>query len=291
MRPSRFVPGILASLLLLSLMSHAVPKAACTFTTFAAPAGYTLGAVNSIDDAGTTVGQLQDNQNGLFVAFLRTADGTFTIYKAPNSSMTWYTHRLGSGVNVGTYEDNAQSPRLHGFAQQGGNFTAVDYPKAKNTWLYGINNAGTVVGTYSTSSGVTGFQLANGTYTAIQHSGALSTTPQSISDSGVIVGSYSADGFVSHGFVWQGGAFAAVDYPKSKYGTILTDINSSGVIVGNHISADNSNGFIYKNSAFKQVQYTGAKSTIIGGINSAGAIAGEIVIKGQDPIGYTAVCK
>jgi hypothetical protein len=291
MRSSRSVFGIFISLFFLALLSHAVPKAACTFTTFTVPAGYTLGAVNSIDDAGTVVGQLQDNQTGLFVAFLRTSGGAFTIYTAPNSTMTWYTHRLSSGVNVGSYQDKNVPAQMHGFAQQGSNFTAVNYPKAKNTWLFGINNAGTVVGTYSTSSGVAGFQLANGNYTIIQHAGAASTTPQSINDSGVVVGSYTVDGWVNYGFVWQGGTFAAVDYPKSKYGSILTDINNAGVIVGNHISADNSNGFIYKNSAFKQIHYTGAKSTIAGGINNSGAIAGEIVLKGQNPIGYTAVCK
>src|SRR3974390_2836800 len=123
-----------AFLLLLSAVSFAtVPKATCTFSTFTVPSGYTLGAVNSIDDSGAVVGQLQDNKTSLFVAFLRTPDGKFTIFKAPSSSLTWYTHRLSSGVNVGTFEDNSATPALHGFAPPGSNFTAVNYPNAANT--------------------------------------------------------------------------------------------------------------------------------------------------------------
>jgi len=82
-----------------------------------------------------------------------------------------------------------------------------------------------------------GFKLYNGKYVVIKYPNAVATTPQAINDNGVVVGSYS-DGTVRHGFTWQSGTYNTIDYPNARFGTVLTDANNSGVIVGNHLAAD-----------------------------------------------------
>jgi hypothetical protein len=289
MRFPRAAFATLALLFVLSIVSYAGNQASCTFTTFSAPAGYSLAQVNGVSDDGTVVGQLEDN-SGKFVAFSRTASGKFTIYAAPNSNFTWFNRRSRAGVNVGSYLDNARIRHVHGFAQHGTDFVEVNYPKATNSWLHGINTAGTVVGHFAKGTAVKGFKLENGKYAVIGYAGALTTTLQAINDSGTVVGAYS-DGIVNHGFVWQNGAFKIVEYPNARFGTILTDVNNSGVIVGNHVSADHAFGFIYRNGAFANIVYTGAKNATAGGINGKGLISGQIYFSQTNTLGYTAVCK
>jgi hypothetical protein len=61
--------------------------------------------------------------------------------------------------------------------------------------------------------------------------------------------------------------------------------------VGNRLAADNSLGFIYENGIFENVVYTGAKYTVVGGINNNGLISGQIYLTASNSVGYTAVCK
>ena len=289
MRLPRAVVGLLISLSL-SAVSFAVTQASCTFTTFSAPAGYALAQVNDVTDDGTVVGQVEDLNSGAFVAFSRSAGGKFTIFDAPNSAFTWFSSRSVSGVNVGSYLDNGHIQHVHGFAQSGSGFVQVDYPNATHSWLYGINTAGVVVGSFSKNNVVKGFKLDNGKYAVLAVPGALTTNPQAINDSSVIVGSYS-DGAVDHGFAWQNGSYSTIDYPKSRFGTVLTDVNNAGVIVGNHLSSDHAYGFIYKNGALSKIVYAGAKNATVGGINNNGLVSGQIYFTGNTNVGYTAVCK
>jgi len=287
---SRAALAVVVLLLLFSTVAYAANQASCTFTTFSAPAGYTLAQINGVSDDSTVVGQLENKNTGALVAFSRDANGHFTLFQAPNSQLTWFSHRNRSGVNVGSYLDNARIPHVHGFAQSGAGFAAVNYPKATHTWLYGINSAGTVVGNFQKGTATNGFKLENGKYSVIRYAGALSTTPQAINDNGRVVGSYF-DGTLYHGFVWQGGSFTTVNSPNARFGTVLTDLNNSGVIVGNRLTADRAFGFIYKNNTFANIVYGGARYATAGGINSNGLIAGQIFFSGTNSVGYTAVCQ
>ena len=286
----RAAVGVLAAVLSVPFAARAANQASCTFTTFEAPQGYALAQVNDVSDDGTVVGQVEDNTNGAFVAFSRSAAGVYTIFDAPNSIFTWFSSRSQSGVNVGSYLDNARIQHVHGFAQSGKNFVEVNYPKATHSWLYGINAAGVVVGSFTKGSAVKGFVLDNGKYTTIAFAGAQATNPQAINDNKIVVGSYS-DGTLDHGFIWQGGKFTTVDFPKTRFGTVLTSVNNAGLVVGNRLSADRAFGFIYKNSTFFNIVYPNAKSATVGGINSSGVISGQVFFSGTNTVGYTAVCK
>lgn len=285
----RSILAVMASLFALPLALHAATQASCTFTTFSAPSGYSLAQVNGVGDDGTVVGQLENKTTGEFVAFARAASGGITVYKAPQSQITWFNQRA-AGVNVGSYLDNSNLPHVHGFLLQGTNFAALNYPKAVNTWLSGINQLGSVVGSFNTTSVVKGFKLESGKYTVIRYGSAPATRPQAISDGGVVVGSYF-DGTLNHGFVWLNGTFKTIDSPNAPYGTILTGVNGSGVIVGNRLTADRASGFIYRNNAFANIVYVGAKFTSTGGINNVGVVSGQIFLTATNTLGYTAVCK
>jgi hypothetical protein len=287
MGPRHSVFGIVLSLLALSTALHA-KKASCTFDTFSVPSQYSLSTVQGIGDDGTVVGQLIDNKTQLLVGFLRAPNGTVTVYSAPKSSTTWLYGNNATDTSAGSYLDSGS--KVHGFTLVNNNFIEFDYPKAANTWLFGVNHVGSLVGSYGGGASVKGFLLANGQYTNIVNSGDQVTYPMAVNDSNAVVGS-SASGWVNNGFLWQNGKFTAINYPKSKYGTILVGINNSGVIVGNRISADKSLGFVYENGVFKSIIYAGAKFTMTGGINNNGVISGQIYLTGTDTLGYTATCK
>ena len=288
MRPSPIALWLSAFLMAASLVQAKVKQADCSFTTFTAPSGYSIAAVGGIDDNGYVVGQLQENKSGNVVGFIRSADGTFTTYAVPKSYTTMFNHRLNNAVTVGSYQDHKLN--IHGFVYTAGNEVAVNYPKAAQSWLNGINNAGTVVGAFIEGVHSKGFQLANGTYTEVAYSGALNTQLESINDNGLVVGYYQ-DATLDHGITWQNGKFQVVDYPVTKYGTMLIDVNQAGVIVGNQYSGDFASGFFYSKSGFSKVVYSGAKAASIGGINNNGVISGQIFFKGGNQPGYTAVCK
>jgi hypothetical protein len=287
----RLVPAVIVTLLLHLGVMHAAQQASCTFDTFSAPSGYSFSQVQGVSDDGTVVGQLVDNKTQAFVAFTRSASGVFTEYAAPKSVYTWLYGRNGSGANAGFYQDSAYPEHVHGFLLQSGKLTVVNYPKAANTWLFDVNQLGASAGSFSASaSKIKGFTLVNGTYKTIAYPDAQVTYALGINDNGEVVGTY-ASGAVSYGFSWQSGTFTNIDYPKSKFGTVLTGVNNAGVIVGNHISSDKDFGFIYENGVFKNIVYSGASYTMAGGINNNGLISGEIYLTATNTLGYTAVCK
>ncbi len=116
------------------------------------------------------------------------------------------------------------------------------------------------------------------------------TNPMAVNDNNAVVGS-SLTGNFSSGFLWQNSKFTTINYPNSKFGTVLTGINNAGVIVGNRLSADKAFAFLYENNTFKSIVYAGAKFEIVGGINNNGVISGQIYMTGTESVGFTATCK
>ncbi len=287
----RSVSAVIVTLLLQSAVMHAEKTASCTFTTFSAPSGYTLNAVNGVSDDGTVVGQLIDNQTQAWVAFAYSASGVFTEYAAPKSSTTSLYGSNASGVNAGSYQDSAYPGDIHGFLLQGKKMTEVNYPKAPNTWLFDVNQTGALVGSFSAADSVTkGFMLVNGQYTVIAYPNEQVTNPTAISDNGIVAGSYNTS-LVSHGFLWQDGTFTTIDYPHAQYGSALVGVNNSGVVVGNYYKGNGAYGFIYQNGDFEVIKYSGAKYTAAGGINNNGLVSGQIVYPNFSSVGFTATCK
>jgi hypothetical protein len=279
------------ALLISASVANGQTQASCVFETFSAPAGYTLSQVQGISDDRTVVGQLINNQSLRFVAFKRMANGVISLYAAPQSSSTWLYGRSGIGVESGFYQDNVHPEQVHGFLLVDGKFTPVNHPKVTNTWLFNVNQLGAAVGSFSANAAlVRGFLLVNGNYTVIAYPDARTTYPLAINDNGDVVGTF-ASGPVSGGFSWKDGTFAAIDYPSSKFGTVLTGVNNAGVIVGNHLATDRDLGFMLINGEFKDILYPGANYATAGGINNNGVISGQIHLADKTTLGYTAECQ
>jgi len=241
-----------------------------------APSGDTTVAVNGISLSDVIVGGLENNNTLHNSGFIRSRNGEFTVYDAPNSLSTVFTSRNDAGVNAGTYQD-IPSGGYHGFVLQGTRFTAVNYPGAINTFLYGTNKGGAIVGGFVSSSISDGFEFTNGKLTELHFPGALNTSANGISNLGVIVGEYDFDGINLHGFILQNGTYLTVDDPdkNNAFGTILLGINSAGVVVGEFEDSQAFfHGFIYENGVFENVIYPGSRNTFVKGINDAGIIAG-----------------
>ena len=262
-------------------------QANCSFTTFDPPSGYTLNSVEGIADDGTVVGQLIDNKTLMPVGFMRSSNGDFTIYTAPQSSTTWIYQQSETGTSSGSYLGSDY--KIHGFTLQNNDFAEVSYPGASNTWVFGVNHNGALTGGYGGAGSVKGFLLENGNYTSIEYPKGAVTNPMAVNDNGAVVG-VSVTGSMNTGFLWQNGKFTAINYPKSKYGTVLTGINNAGLIVGNRISADRAFAFLYQNGAFESIVYPGADFALVGGINNNGVISGQYYSNAVDTTAFTATC-
>jgi len=119
------------------------------------------GAVDTqpfgINARGDIVGSWDTDINTQGHGFVRTKDGTFVTFDAPNAAPE---STSATGINdkdqiVGTYTDAAGV--THGFLAVGNQFTSVDFPGADVTICWGINNAGRIVGNYSAGALRAGF--------------------------------------------------------------------------------------------------------------------------------------
>ena len=228
----RLTPAIIITLILQSALVHAA-DAICKFTTFTAPTGYTFSQINGVADDGTVLGQLLNSKTQQLVAFMRSPSGVFTEWMMPNSAVTWMYGRNPGGAIAGYYQDAKRPQNIHGFMLQGSKYSVVNYPNAANTLLFDVNKLGAAVGSFSAGVATKGFLLANGSFTAMAYPNAQLTYPMAISDNGAVVGSYTTTVF--NGFLWQNGKFTTINHKNAKYGTSLTGINNSGVIVGEPI--------------------------------------------------------
>lgn len=226
--------------------------------------------------------------------FIHYPDGSFKLYKAPNSSGTQLTRRNAQGVSVGTYWDTTTAHHKHGIVVYSSSSATVNYPGASDTFGMGINKWGSIVGFYLDSSkNYQGYELKNGKYSRIHYPGSLSTMASSINDNGVIVGSYTNAGSTGqgHGFILKSGVYKTLDDPKVVGGgTYFDDINTGGAIVGVYFPNENPQAFIYINGTFKDIKAPNSSGTTVAGINDYGYVTGETTIA-SGPTGYTAHCQ
>jgi hypothetical protein len=293
----RSLTVVLVFLLSVVALSSAQTKASCQFHSLTAPSSSSFGLMQGINDYGTVVGSAaKAGAPGQFVGATVFSSGSTTFYSVPNSYSTGFSKRNDSGITVGSYADyNYPQHNQHGIVLHGSTLVKVNYPGAINTGLTGINKWGSIVG-YGQMSGSaqTGFKLVNGSYQKIAFPGfSSSTTPMAISDTGVIVGTYDVYSPTVHGFVFANGTYRKFDYPATNVNTYLYDVNASGEIVGDYLvntSGTFAQGFIYKNGAFKTVNYPGATNTQVWGLSNKGVIVGNwsnLYTQGA----FTAVCQ
>jgi hypothetical protein len=118
--------------------------------------GATIITVRGITDDNAVAGTSTDATNQTR-GFLRTKDGTVTVFDAPDDAFgTWPLGINSSNQIVGWYEDSKRG--THSFVREAdGSFTTFDYPGSQQSWATGINDTGEVVGYFADQNGLHGY--------------------------------------------------------------------------------------------------------------------------------------
>ena len=169
----------------------------------------------------------------------------------------------------------AAPPLTYTFSNVKANKTATE------TDSYGINKAGAIAGDYVDAKGVQHAMILAGTKLTTVNKSDCQTTgavPGSIAffglnSAGAAVGwCISTKTGLDEAFVYSGGKFTTVSFPKSN-GTQATGINDSGEVVGLYLdSTSTQHGFLKKGTKYTTIDVKGDTSADAYGINNAGDI-------------------
>jgi len=273
------------------------------FRTFEAPdADANVGGTYpvAINEFDVITGYSVDG-NSVAHGFVRTPDGTITIFDMPNDAEPGGTYP--AGINnlaavVGVYLDANYT--AHGFVRAAeGKITTFDDPAGgsgpwQGTWPYNINDFGVIVGatTYPDSSSHGLLRTLNGSYHDFEFPSETNWSSAYINDLGVIVGSYAqapdtdlvayrrtADGKMT--VLQTPGEGVTTDYEFE--GTYVSAVNILGATTGQVLNNDAElSAFVrdpegkvpvfgYKDQAAVPGSYTGSAGLAI---NAAGVVVG-----------------
>ena len=100
--------------------------------------------------------------------------------------------------------------------------------------------------------------------------------PYGVNASEAVVGFGTATSGATVGFLYAGGKYTTLDFPKKNTFTRASGINDSNEIVGDwyEASANTYHGYTYVNGTYQQYDVGGKVSTSIFGVNSAGHFTG-----------------
>jgi len=197
------------------------------------------------------------DQGSASTSFLRSANGTFITFDAPDTNNRATPGAVGingEGTIVGNFIDSNYSP--HGYVRtRDGTFTIIDAPEAVNgTRIVGINSRGELAGVFWVGNASHGYvRTRDGTFTAFDVPGDCAGCIQvvALNDKGTVAGTFltSASGgfFAQHGFLRAAdGTITTFDVPGAVnviFGHVLpftgvSGINSSDAVVGSYQDAN-----------------------------------------------------
>ena len=186
-----------------------------------------------------------------------------------------------------TAEPEPPAVTLRGFVRaKNGEFGVAEPPGATLTKPGGINNRGAILFKYLDAEGIQrGAVLSRGVYRQIEFPGAAVTAPLGQNDHGDIVGNYLDQAGASHGFLLtKHGRYTTVDNPNAddnglvldSFGTIVTNINNRGEMVGSYTAGGRLLGFLRdRKGRFTTIEPRGAAATLVTDINDRGEIVGD----------------
>ena len=252
-----------------------VPKAQAAYT-FIEISGSTTGStiVSDINNAGVAVGSINDSAG--LRGFSWTA-GVLTEIKVPGAFTTQVRGINDAGILTGVYEDRVGS---HGFIGTVGAFTKFDVPAAApgRTTPFSINNKNQIVGVYQVTipGSAMGFEYDAGTFTTLTIAGSTGVTATAINDAGLLGGDYlSSTG--DQGFVTTaGGGVTKINAPGGAV-AFVQGLSNTGQYVGYYHDDTATHGLT--NAGI--VDYPGAKSTLVYGVNDVGQLGGAFLF---DPL-------
>jgi len=149
-----------------------------------------------------------------------------------------FARGVSDGTVVGYY---IEGPVATGFRYAGGSFTDFAAPGSVGTFATDIDG-GRIVGYYDTPAATHGF-LFDATWVTVDHplGEPLGTFVNGISGQNV-VGNYVSVLDGSHGFLFDGTRFTAIDYPGGR------ETSANGIdgqrVVGSYVNATGTHGFI-----------------------------------------------
>ena len=261
-----------------------------TFTLIDVP-GATGTFPLDISSTGAVVGRF--GSGGLTHGFLRSPEGDFTTIDYPGALFTIAAGINSEGDIAGWYAMAAVPGPLterHAFLLRNGEFTPFDPDGSKFTNPLGINASGDIVGRFCTAlpcgrpgvGNYHGFLWHNGEITTFDVPGSRETNAWKINAQGEIIGGFRTDGGPNRLFILRGTDFITFDLPGVV--PVAQDnggINARGDVVGVYcdlspcdISNAGTHGFVLRQGELTTIDYPGARSTSILGINARGELAG-----------------
>jgi hypothetical protein len=168
----------------------------------------------------------------------------------------------------------AAPPLTFTYSDVHANKTAIE------TDTYGVNASGAIAGDYVDSKSVQhAMILAGKKLTSVDNKACAAITGAGgiafygINTAGAAAGwCTSAKTGLDTGFVYSGGKFTAVNFPKSN-GTQVTGINDKGEVVGLYLDSTNlTHGFSKIGTKYTKIDVTGGTNTVAWGVNNAGQI-------------------
>ena len=116
-----------------------------TLTDIAPAAGYDSTGLIGINDAGVIVGSVNSLGLATTSAFIRSRDGTYTVFSHPDAMSFTSARGVNNRGLVTGFRDTAEGPRV-GFIYDSRTETFTDIVPSAVTIAHGINSKGEVVG-------------------------------------------------------------------------------------------------------------------------------------------------
>ncbi len=233
----------------------------------------------AINDRGDIVGnyRMPDSYRR---GFLRSGN-QFTALRFPGALSTTATGINERGDIVGNWVDG--EGRLRGYLLHDGAYTAIDRTGATLVAALGINERGEISGYWSDARGDHGYLLRGGSFTSFDVPDAAGTYAFGISPQGDVVG-YYCDETGCAGFLRRADGTMVTGFEPPDPGIqywYFADMNARGDISGEYDWYDAQTGhwrtdsFVRdKHGTYTKIQLPGNPSTEVGGITSAGMVAG-----------------
>jgi uncharacterized membrane protein len=265
----RFLFGLVALALVISVASQAMAQPSYLYTTFDVP-GATDTFALGINDSGLIVGYYLLDTGGPVSevhGFMLDDQGNYTTLDAPGAALTVAIGINASGQIVGAY--GYADLTDHGFLlDDQGSYTTLDAPGSTYSEAYGINASGQIVGYYlDVAFNRHGFLLDSGSYTTLDVPGTNLTEAFGINASGQIVGIHDDE----HGFLLDQGSYTTLDV-SGAIRTEANGINDLGQIVGRYYVGPQA--FLLDQGSYTTLNVFGAMSASASGINNSGQIVG-----------------
>ncbi len=218
----------------------------------------------------------------------------FKSFQNPGATVTRVFGMNGHGDLVGT--DNT-IPGRHAFLVNRDSYVSLDSSGVLGTHISfarDINDEGDIVGGYIRDDGNEhGFILRHDVLITLDvpFAGSLGTQLGGINNSGIITGVWVDGAFTAHGFVYEKGNFAHLEYPGAL-DTFPYGINSRGDIVGNWDTDQSTvgHGFVLSRGQIFSIDVPDAvpDGTAANGINDSGQIVGSFIGEDGNSHGFLA---